>query len=198
VLGWVGKNENIGRVGMSAWGLENPQPDKLIDRVELRAPHTGANWFVAGVTTSDTAPWFEPGPFGGGAPANWSAGALMYALMDGMVGANDESTNLQSLRFTPRWVSAGVEKVTACARLYEAGGYVRYTYERQGKMLRFELAASAEERVFEMLMPHGAEPRKLSVNGKAHGFVVKQIEDSQYIVFECNGLECMNVEVETA
>ncbi|MFP4378995.1 MAG: hypothetical protein ACLFUS_00715 [Candidatus Sumerlaeia bacterium] len=198
VLAWTGANEDIGRVGLSAWGLKNPHPGKIIARVELRAPHSAASWFVVGMTTSDTDPWFEPGPFGGGAPPNWSAGALMYALMDGMVGANDEATNLQSLRFTPRWVSAGVDKVTACARLYEAGGYVRYTYQRDGKILRFDLAASAEERIFEILMPHGEEPQKLSVNGRAHGFVVKQIEDSCYVVFEQNGLEAMTLEIQIA
>lgn len=195
VLGWVGANESIGKVALTAWGLENPHPEKRIDHVELRAPHTGASWYVVAMTACDAAPWFEPGPFGGGAPPNWSAGALMYALVEGMVGANDDATNLSALRLTPRWAAAGVDRVKACARLHEAGGYVRYSYEREGGTLTLHVAGSSDRRRLELLLPEGAKPVSLAVDGQATEYRLKRVEESAYVCAELPGLAACRVVV---
>jgi hypothetical protein len=195
-LAWRGKNESIWNIGLTALGVDNPQPDKTVERIELRAGHGNARWFVVGVTLSDGPVYLSPMPFGGGAPPNWSAGALMYALAEGLAGVKDEATNLRALRLAPRWLAAGVDEVTACIRYAQAGGYARYRYRRQGDTMYLDLAANAARRRVELLLPADRDVEKIVVNGRKSDYTLRTIESSRYACLELAGPAAVSIQVQ--
>jgi hypothetical protein len=196
VVAWTGANERFWRVGLTAYGLENPHPEKEVERVELRASRDGAVWLVVALTTSDEPPFFMPEPTDGGVPPAWGAGSLTQALVEGLVGVHDEGRNLDALRLTPRWEAAGVREATACVKYAEGGGYVRYRYRREAHSVHLELAASSEERALEVLMPEGRKPAAVAVDGKPVEFETMQVEGSLYGCLKANGLAACEIVVE--
>ncbi len=187
VVAWTGGNERFWRVGLTAHGLENPHPDKQVECVELRASRDGALWLIVALTTSDAPPFFMPEPTDGGVPPAWGAGALTHALVRGLVGVHDVGRNMDTVRVTPRWDAAGVAEATACIRYEEGGGYVRYRYRRDQDSLRLWLAASAEDRTLEVLMPEGRDPAAVTIDGEPAEFDTREIEGSLYACFEAHG-----------
>ncbi len=197
-VGWAGPCPTVDRVGLAAWGWENPHPERPIDRIRLDASIDGAAWFVVGLTLSDAAPWFEPGPDGGGPPPFWNAGSVTCALAEGLAGVVDEDRNMNAVRVAPRWEAAGVREVTACLRYHEGGGYVRYAYRREDGAIRLRLAASGETQRVELLLPDGAEPRALAVNGQDRPFTLKTVESSRYACFDRTGCDAADVTLSLA
>ncbi len=195
VVAWVGGNERFWHVGLIAYGLENPHPEKKVERVELRASRDGAVWLVVALTTSDAPPFFMPEPTDGGVPPAWGAGSLTQALVEGLVGAHDEGRNMDALRLTPRWEAADVNEVTACVKYEEGGGYVRYRYRREPDSLHLELAASAAERAVEILLPEGRQPGGVRVNGEAVQAGTRTVEQSCYLCVPASGLSASTVQV---
>ncbi|MFO7956199.1 MAG: hypothetical protein R6X33_03790 [Candidatus Brocadiia bacterium] len=196
VVAWTGTSEEFWRIGLIAHGMENPHPEKSVDRVELRASRDGAVWLVVALTTSDAPPFFMPPPVDGGVPPAWGAGALTYALVEGLAGVHDEGRNMSPLRLTPRWEAAGVGAVTACVKYEEGEGYVRYRYQRDGDVIRIGLAASAEQRALEVLMPEGRQPAAVTVDGEPVEFGAREIEGSVYACFEAHGPAAREIVVE--
>ncbi len=197
-VGWCGGNERFWRVGLIAHGLANPHPDRKVSHVELRASREKAAWLVVALTTSDAAPFFMPEPTDGGVPPAWGAGAVMYALAEGLAGIHDADRNMQAIRLTPRWSAAGVEQVTVALRYVEGGGYVRYTFAQLPGELRLDLAASGDQRRIELLLPEGAEPARVRRDGVEVPFELGTIETSRYVCLNVDGLAATALQVELA
>ncbi len=196
VLAWRGANESIANVGLTGWGWNNPHPEKQLREIELRASRDSASWFVVALTLSDHESWFEPGPNGGGAPPNWSAGSLMYALAEGLGGVVDTDRNMNTIRFSPRWETAGVDGVTACFKYEEGGGYARYTYARSGTTYTLALAGNSSARRLELLLPRNAGAQRLTVNGAETPFQIKMVEESRYVCADLDGIGVHHIALE--
>lgn len=187
VLGWAGPTNNAPRVGLTAWGWQNPHPEKVIAGLTLHASVDGEAWFVVAMSLSDAAPWFEPSENAGGPPPFWNAGSLTYALMEGLAGVVDTDRNMRSVTVSPRWEAAGVRRVTACAKYEEGGGYVRYRYERSEHALHLLVAGSGERRRLEVLLPEDARVAALRINRQPTPHEVRRMEDSRYICADLEG-----------
>ncbi len=187
VVAWTGGNERFWRVGLIAHGVQNPHPEKPVSHIDLRASRDGASWLVVAMTASDAKPFFMPEPTDGGVPPAWGAGALTYALVEGLAGVHDEGRNMDALRLTPRWEAAGVDDVTVCVKYEEGGGYVRYTHTREDDELRMQIAASARQRRLEVLLPVGAEIANVLVDGCGIDWTERAVEDSRYACVDLPG-----------
>ncbi|MFP4359047.1 MAG: hypothetical protein ACLFSZ_11540, partial [Puniceicoccaceae bacterium] len=198
-LGWVGGTEVFSRIGLTLWGWNNPRPEKEIAALTLRASReTGPKWGVAGITLSDHPVWLPPRDVFEGPNQYWSASCVACALGEGLAGVVDRDRAMRSVRIKPGWLAAGVDEATACIKYEESGAYVRYRYRRDGGSICLDIAASGGERLVEILLPEGAEPRRLSVNGAPAEYDLREIERSRYVSFEASGLDALAVEVELA
>jgi len=126
-------------------------------------------------------------------PPAWGAGALTYALVEGLAGVHDEGRNMDALRLTPRWESAGVDDVAACVKYEEGSGYVRYTYTREGAELRMQIAASARQRRLEVLLPAESEVTAVLVDDREVDWAEREVEDSRYACVDLDGLATQQV-----
>lgn len=183
-IAWRGSNAKSKDIGVIAYGFENPQADKEIASIDLKAADDGALWMVLGITLSDYPVFFMPNGLSGGIPHTWSCGAVVYAMYEGLCGIYDEDRNYHKIRLSPRWLATNEKKASVCAKYEAGGGYVSYTYERHPDRMELTVATSAAEQEFEILLPKGKFAKKLTINGKKTDFQNKSIEQSAYIVFK--------------
>lgn len=195
-MGWQGPNGLCENVGMFVWGWNNPNPEKLIREVIFRALETNAVWFIGGVTRSDKPVFFPVGILSYGIPDMWGAAAVLYALVEGLAGIVDESTAFRQVSLRPRWAAAGVEKVTACAHYPASGGYLRYRYTQTANGLSLDIASAAEAIEAELLLPAGADPTALQINGINVDVETRTDGDSTYLQLPLDGMCVHRVVVE--
>ena len=190
-IGWQGPNRKFDNVGLFVYGWENPEPDREIESITFTAAETGAIWLVAGITLSDAERYFPVSIVSYGIPDMWGAAALVYALIEGLAGIVDETKAYERVRLSPRWAAAGVERATACAKYPASDGYVRYTYSLDSDegLLSMEIAGNGTETELEILLPEGAEPTGVTVDGEdVPDPEITEMEGSRYLRAPLTGL----------
>ncbi|MFW5863967.1 MAG: hypothetical protein ACOCVT_00815 [bacterium] len=197
VIAWRGKCPRFWDIGLTAHGMNNPEPEKEIGEIELRAAE-GFNWLIVAMTACDAPAFFMPSKEGHGVPEPWQAGALSCALFEGLAGVVDIDRNMQAVRISPRWTTAEVNKVTTSVKYEDGGGYVRYRFSSDGNRLNLKVAGSSDQRSFEILIPHGKSPKALQVNGADMEYRTRMVEASQYLCFETRGVALNDIEIALA
>ena len=76
-IAWRGWHPQQLNVQVLAYGLDNPHPEREIERVVLSASEGSAVWRVFGVTLCDAPVYFAPSPISFGIPDNWGAAAVV-------------------------------------------------------------------------------------------------------------------------
>ena len=197
-VAWRGKNRICSNVGVLAWGLDNPHREKPIERIVLDGPKAGGLWLVLGVTLSDREAYFPPDTVSFGIPDNWGAAAVVYALIEGLVGIKDDGVAYDVALLAPRWPAAGVGAARATVTYPASGGYVAYEYRHdpQAKRLTLLVAASGESVRCHVLLPRAAA-RVVSVaaDGQPADFSASTVEASLYADFALEGLAPRVVEI---
>jgi hypothetical protein len=197
VIAWRGACPRFWNIGLTACGIDNPDPDRDVTDIELRAAE-GPAWLVVAATLCDAHAFFMPGREAHGVPQAWSGGALACALYEGLAGVVDTDRNLLGVRLSPRWSAAGVDDVTACVHYAHGGGYVRYRYQRRGETLRLHLAGNADRRRVELLLPPGKQAAGARVDGRPVDVETRTIEQSTYACLDADTLAAVLVEVDLA
>lgn len=185
-VAWAGKNKHSLSVGMMAYGLDNPHPERQIDHITLTAAEDGAFWAVAGITLSDQPVEFPPSPISYGIPDSWGAAAVVYALIEGLVGVIDSGVSYSHATLTPRWAAARVDHAEATIAYPDSSGYLAYSYTHNSgdHALHLTLTGNGEDCHCHLLLP--AEARSISsvTDGeKACAFHTSHVEQSQYVDF---------------
>ncbi|MCW5942333.1 MAG: hypothetical protein KIS66_08885 [Fimbriimonadaceae bacterium] len=171
-VAWHGPNPAFSNVVVAAAGFDHPHRDKEVTRIVLEASADGAFWGVLGATLSDREVFFDPGPISSGAPDNWAAAAVMYALVEGLAGVLDAIGEFGMAVVRPAWYSAGKDRAEVCIHYPESDGYVayRYDHDRTGRVVRVTLTGSGEEAMVRVPVPGGARPVACLVDGKQRKF----------------------------
>lgn len=180
-VAWHGPNPAFSNVVVAAAGFDHPHRDKDVTRIVLEASADGAFWGVLGATISDQEVFFDPGPISSGAPDNWAAAAVMYALIEGLVGVVDEGGAFATAEVRPAWYWAGKDVVEACVHYPESNGYVAYRFEhrRDVRAIRVTLTGSGEEARVRIPVPGGKRPTAVRLDGKSLAFEVVGDEVSE-------------------
>ncbi len=197
-LAWWGPNDVFPNVGCYVYGWDNPHPDREIARLVFRASENGAFWPVLGVTLCDAPVFFPPSDVSFGIPDNWGAAAVVYALLEGLAGVVDTGVAFDSAVIAPRWSAAEVDAAEVAVRYRACGGYAAYRYRALGDEVRVELAGSALNTEFRLLLPAGRRPGALAVDGEEVEAATERIESSEYVVVPLEGLAARTIEVTLA
>ncbi len=194
-VAWRGENAMSDRVGVCVYGLNNPNPDKIIKNIEFEAAQNGTKWMVLGVTLSDYPVHFVPGIVSGGIPMNWGAAAVTYALVEGLAGVKNESTAFEQALIAPRWTAADVDRASAKIKLEASNAYVAYDYKFTGDNLTMQVTGNGGEQAFSILLPKDKKVEKVMINGKTVDHQIKQVEASKYVTFSNQGRGVFDVVV---
>jgi hypothetical protein len=185
-------------VGVYAYGLDNPHPEKAIAKVVLQAAENGNFWAVLALTLSDAPVFFMPSDVSYGIPDNWGAAAVVYALVEGLAGIQDAGVAFDRVTLAPRWAAAGVKRVTATAKYAASGGYLRYRYRHDAKKgrLAVEFTGNGARVDVRLLLPARRKPRAVRLDGRDVPVATTQIERSLYACLAAEGVGVHKVEVE--
>jgi hypothetical protein len=181
---------------MFVYGWSNPCSEKIIESLSFHAMETGNVWMIAGITLSDQEVYFPSSILSHGIPDMWGASAVVYALIEGLAGVVDSSTAYKTAVVSPRWSSAGVNNAEVCVKTPASGGYVKYSYDQQGKKsIKITVTGNAVNMTISVLMHRGFSPNKVTVNGQAVQFKKKTVEKSVYVEVELSGPKVNSVEI---
>jgi hypothetical protein len=182
-VAWRGSNAKSDHVGAYIYGMNNPFPGKVIDKIKFHAAENNTKWMVMGITLADKPVYFKPDMVSTGIPDNWGAAAVVYALVEGLIGVKDTGVAFNNITLAPRWPASDVKKASAVVKYEASGGYLAYNYHWRTQENELELlfTGSATETTLNLLLPMGAKPTSLTWNGQEHGFRVEKIEGSNYL-----------------
>ncbi|MDZ7402450.1 MAG: hypothetical protein ONB37_20025, partial [candidate division KSB1 bacterium] len=196
-VAWKGQNEKSLSVGVYIFGLDNPFPDKVIASLDFESAGTEGLWMVLGVTLSDYPVFFMPEKISFGAPDNWGAAAVVYALLEGLAGVKDEGVAFNKARLAPRWSVAGVDTVTTTVKYPASGGYLSYVYkfDRQQNELQLDFTGTAANIAVEILVGSDQTATQVVLNDRPIEFQTRLVEASKYICFATDRVAANSVRV---
>lgn len=185
-IAWRGRNAHSRNVGVSLYGLNNPHPDKKIKGIRFRCAGDSAKWMVLGVTLSDYPVFFMPDPISAGIPNAWGAAAVLYALAEGLCGIYDRGRSYSEAEIAPRWAAAGEKQASVCLHYPASGGYMAYDYRLSGdpgeQVLELRFTGTHESATVRVLLPAGASPAGVLLNGSPVSSDIEQVEGSSYLL----------------
>lgn len=181
-LAWQGPNDVFDNLGVYAWGWNNPHPEKRISAINFVKEATPAKWFICGITASDQKVLFPSSDVSFGIPDCWGAGAVVYAVMEGIAGVKDTGVAMHTVTVAPRWVVSDSRSAEVTVQLPASDGYVRYHWQQLDKSIAMHLTASADDIDCRILLPAGQAATALRVNDEPQTVSIDNIEDSQYLL----------------
>ena len=186
-IAWRGRNAVCPNIGVYVCGVDNPHPEREIKDLRFQSWPTGALWFVLGITLSSAKTWFDPGDVSFGIPDDWGAAAVTYALIEGLAGAKDTGIAFSRAQLSPRWEAAGVNAARATFKYEASGGYVSYVYQKSSGGILLEFTGTADATRLEILLPVGAKPTALILNGATMPIRIRRVEKSRYVCLDVAG-----------
>jgi hypothetical protein len=194
-LAWEGKNDKSISIGAYIWGFNNPHSDKTIKSIEFKGTAGKEKWIIMGLTLGNEPVFYMPSPVSYGAPDNWGAAAVMYAILEGLAGAKDTGVAFDRAKLAPRWDVAGVNQAEATVKYEASGGYLRYKYQKQDNKFVIDFTGTAGETEIELLIPKGKDVKSILLNGKEQPHEIKKVEQSVYAAFKVEGIDAHTIEI---
>jgi len=186
-VAWAGPNPVSTRVGVCWAAIDNPDPEKKIEKLIFHAPIEGGIYAVIGISLSDRPFYIPPKVESFGGPDNWAAANAMAALVEGLAGVRNEGLAFSTAGLAPRWCTASVDSVNVNIRFAASDGYVSYRYLNDSKKgeMTILLTGSGDMLNGHIMLPPGAKSfTSVTCDGKAIPFVVSTIEKSKYADFK--------------
>mgnify|MGYP006285974251 CR=1 FL=1 len=181
-------NDKSLSVGAYLYGFNNPYPDKTIQTIRFQGADAPGKWIILGLTASDYPVYFTPSRVSFGAPDNWGAAAVIYALIEGLAGLKDTGIAFNTATLSPRWEAAGISEAKATAKYESSGGYLAYHYKKTGDG-RYELSftGTSDDTKIRVLLPGSTIPESVILDGKAINMVTETVEQSVYLTTSVQG-----------
>lgn len=121
----------------------------------------------------------------------WGSSAMANALVSGLAGVVDESTRFRDVRLSPRWPAAGEDWAEVSVAYHGADASVAYrqTVDRAAGLLTLDLKCGASTRRVHchILLPDGAQPASVDLDGKPVVFQTVRVESSAYADLDVQG-----------
>lgn len=183
-LAWQGHNDISTSVGLIWCGLENPRPDATLKAVRFDPAPDGASYQVVAITAGEQ-PLGVPADFvSHGGPDNWSAAAVMFALVDGLAGYQETKPAMEELVLSPRWASTEVKQAHTVVHLPASDTYIAYDWhwEPDRPRLSLTLAGSGSRVTLRVLLPEGFRPTTVEVDGVPQSAAIDPNEERYAVV----------------
>ena len=113
--------------------------------------------------------------------AGWGMAQWLEALLEGVAGIRDDSAVLGQVEVSPRWAVTPLDHVRVTFRYAASTGYFAYDWTHSGSTIRLLWSGSGETAVFRVLLPQGATPRSVTINGKPGEVRIEDVGSSRYM-----------------
>jgi len=196
VIWWRGSSKQIKDVGLTCFGLNNPNPNKMIKEILLENKNTEIRWAVFGITLCNHPVFFMP-DIESTIPDHWASSHVVYGLIEGLVGVQDAGVSFNEAILVPRWEAAEIKDAEATIKYEASGGYVSYKYkflENENKLI-VEFTGNAEKTRVKILMPEAKNLAGVYCDREMCKYEITKVENSSYIQFDTEGIGIHIIEV---
>jgi hypothetical protein len=121
-----------------------------------------------------------------GIPDNWGQAAVYSALIEGLAGIVDKSTQFRNVEISPRWMAAGKDSAEVAVRYGPTGSFIRYSYihNPSKKTIVLEVDGDIHDGTARILLPPSAKRGTVTVNGKSTPSTTDVLNKSTYVVIK--------------
>ena len=121
-----------------------------------------------------------------GIPDNWGQAAVFSAMIEGLAGIVDKSSQFKSVEISPRWLAAGKDKATVSVPYGPTQKTIGYSYLHDDKerMISIDVKGDVENSTVRFLLPVNYKSGKATINGKPGSSKVEKLNQSYYVVLE--------------
>ena len=114
----------------------------------------------------------------------WGSSAMLYALVEGLIGLVDEGKGFDRLLLAPRWAVTGVRNVEVQLGYAASGATVGYVYRAEDERLRLEVSAPLSSAHLHILLPMGRVAVGVTVDQRHVPYRSTQVRSSGYVDFD--------------
>ena len=185
-IAWETISDGGTRLGLFTTGINNPQPEKKIEKLRFSIFDDNGKWIIVAATSSDSEVFFMP-VHQETLPAQWGAAECYLALMEGLCGIKDIGVSFSKTRIAPRWLAAGKREASITAKYEASGGYASYRYSEDGNCFRVTFTHSGDEAEVELMLPSATLPKRVVVDGQEVKFELIERETQKYMTVRVHG-----------
>jgi len=113
----------------------------------------------------------------------WGSSAMLYALIEGVAGVEDEHRSFERVRLSPRWDAAGVTRAEVELSYAGSGHGFGYRYRRSEGGIGLELSGASDEVHCHVLLPGGYTVSSVDRGEEKLDYIETTIEQSRYADF---------------
>ena len=113
----------------------------------------------------------------------WGSSAMLWALLTGLAGIEDQEACLRKVRLSPRWAAAGLARATVDLGYAASGAALGYDYAFEDDVLRLHVRAEHTAVAFHVLLPTGCAAVSVARSPERLAFSNGLVEQSPYVDF---------------
>jgi len=113
----------------------------------------------------------------------WGSSAMLYGLIEGLAGVQNQSKQFQSLTLCPRWSAAGITEAEVGVGYECSGVSVRYAYNENPTGIDLSVETPQSTMTVKQLLPPDASVARVSNGNTQLDFTEYQIGPSRYVQF---------------
>jgi glycogen debranching enzyme len=125
----------------------------------------------------------------------WGSSAMLYAFIEGLCGIEDNSKLFNTVRLSPRWASAGVDKAEVRVIYAASGKSAGYTYTQEKDRISMDVLCPGGEVIFHVLLPEKRKIRAVEEDGHVLDYKETPVEKSRYADFYTNKKKKISVKI---
>ena len=114
----------------------------------------------------------------------WGSSAMLYALVEGLAGVEDQGSCFQTVRLSPRWPAARVSEAEVRLEYDASKAQFGYTYTVEKNRLTLVLRATSADVQCHILIPRDRDPDSVHSGETSIPHRIVRVENSQYVDFE--------------
>lgn len=113
----------------------------------------------------------------------WGSSAMLYALIEGLAGVEDEHRSFERVRLSPRWEAAGVARAEVELTYACSGSGFGYRYRRSEGEIGLEFTGGASAVTCHVLLPGESGVTSVRQGDEELKFTGATVEASRYVDF---------------
>jgi len=114
----------------------------------------------------------------------WGSSSMLYGLVEGLAGVQDQTKRFQSVKLAPRWAAADVADAEVSVAYEASGQHLQYRYEASEEKLSLKIESENTQLAGEILIPPGRRAKCVNQDGDRIEFTESQMGDSRYVRFQ--------------
>ena len=114
----------------------------------------------------------------------WGSSSMLYGLIEGLAGVQDQAKHFQSVKLAPRWAAAEVAEAEVSVAYQSSEKQLQYHYEESSERLSIKVESEGSQLTGEILIPADRTAKAALQDGNRIEFTETRIGDSRYACFQ--------------